>query len=132
MLEDYLEKLCKELAIATPKLNAGKNYTLKVAGETVVLRDLDPGISMHAPICEVPKKKKEELFIYLMRANLLGQGTGLTRIGLDANEKFLTLSLGLPYELNYQIFKETIEDFVNYMIYWRDEVAKFEREESVY
>ncbi len=132
MLQDYLEKLCKEFAIATPKLNQQKTYLLKFVGESIAIRDLDPGVSVHAPICEVPKKKKEELFIYLMRANLLGQGTASTRIGLDANEKFLTLSLGLPYELNYQAFRETIEDFVNYLIYWREEVAKFESEHSVY
>ncbi len=132
MLQDYLEKLCKELAIATPKLNQQKFYLLKMFGELIALKDLDPGLSMHANICEIPKKKKEELFIYLMRANLLGQGTAMNRIGMDANEKFLTLSLGLPYELNYQSFKETVEDFVNYLIYWREEVAKFERKESVY
>jgi len=40
----------------------------------------------------------------------------------------LTLSHGFPYEMNYQGFKESIEDFVNYVVYWREEVAKFERE----
>ncbi|MBU6446012.1 MAG: CesT family type III secretion system chaperone, partial [Verrucomicrobia bacterium] len=80
----------------------------------------------------VPKKKKEELFMYLMRANLLGQGTASSRIGMDPNEKFLTLSLGVPYEMNYQSFREAIEDFVNYLFYWRAKVAKFENEESIY
>lgn len=132
MLQDFLEKLCKEFATAMPKLSEQKIYHFQFAKETIALKDLEPGISMHAAICEVPKKKKEELFIYLMRANLLGQGTGANRIGLDSNEKFLTLSLGLPYELNYQTFRETIEDFINYLIYWREEVAKFESVESVY
>ena len=132
MLRDYLETFCKEIAIdMPPKSNESKSYVLKLAGESIAIRDLDPGVSMRAQICEVPKKKKEELFIYLMRANLLGQGTGANRIGLDADEKFLTLSLGLPYELNYQTFKETVEDFVNYLIYWREEVTKFENVESV-
>lgn len=132
MLREYLEKLCKELAINTPKLNEEKLFPLQIGEESITLKDLDPGVALHAQICEVPKKKREELFIYLMRANLLGQGTGSARIGLDADEKFLTLSLGLPYEMNYQIFKENVEDFVNYLIWWRDEVVKFEQEESVY
>lgn len=132
MLRDYLEKLCKELSINTPKLNEHKVYPFKLGDELVAIKDLDPGMALYAQICEAPKKKKEDLFIYLMRANLLGQGTGGTRIGLDSDEKFLTLSIGLPYELNYQIFRETIEDFVNYLIYWREEVAKFENEESVF
>lgn len=132
MLQDFLEKLCKELAIATPKLNDQKHYLLKVTDVPLAIKDLNPGIAIHAHICEAPKKKKEELFMLLMRANLLGQGTGSTRIGLDPNEKFLTLSLGLPYELNYQTFRESIEDFVNYLIYWQEVVAKFESEESIY
>jgi hypothetical protein len=40
----------------------------------------------------------------------------------------LTLSHGFPYEMNYQAFKESVEDFVNYVVYWREEVSKFERE----
>lgn len=132
MLRDHLETLCKELAIHLPKLNEQKIYPFRLGNESIAIRDLDPGIALHAPICEAPKKKKEELYIYLMRANLLGQGTGGARIGLDSDEKFLTLSLGLPYELNYQAFRETIEDFANYLLYWREEVAKLEKDESVY
>ncbi len=133
MLRDFLAQLCKELAIeATPKLNEQNFFPFRLGKEVIALKDLEPGLSMQGQICLCPEKKKEELFIFLMRANLLGQGTGGARIGLDSEEKFLTLSLGLPYEMNYQSFKETIEDFVNYLIYWREEVAKFENEESVY
>lgn len=132
MLQDFLEKLCKELGSVMPKLNEEKFYQLKIADATLALKDLNPGIAMHAHICEAPNKKKEELFMLLMRANLLGQGTGSTRIGLDASEKFLTLSLGLPYELSYQTFREAVEDFVNYSIYWQNEVAKFASEQSIY
>lgn len=133
MLRDYLAKLCKELAIeATPKLNEQKIYPFRLGNEIIALKDLEPGVAMQAQISLCPEKKKEDLFIFLMRANLLGQGTGGARIGIDSEEKFLTLSLGLPYEMNYQSFKETIEDFVNYLIYWREEVAKFENEESMY
>ncbi len=98
----------------------------------VALKDLDPGVAMQGQICVCPRARREELFIHLMRANLLGQGTGGSRIGIDPDEKFLTLSLGLPYEMNYKIFKESLEDFVNYLIYWREEIAKFEKEETVY
>lgn len=132
MLQDFLEKFCEEFAVTLPKKNPEKVYLFKFVGESLVLKDLDPGLSMQAQICEVPKKKTEELFIYLMRANLLGQGTGQSRIGIDFNEKFLTLSLGLPYEFHYQMFKETVEEFINYLIYWREDVARFESEESVY
>ncbi len=133
MLRDYLVQLCKELDIdSIPKLNEEKFFPLKLGNDALHLKDLDPGVALHAKICPAPEKKKEEIFIHLMRANLLGQGTGGTRIGMDAQEKFLTLSLGLPYEMNYQTFKETVEDFMNYLIFWRDEVTKLVNEQSVY
>ncbi len=133
MLREYLIQLCKELAIATPpKLNEQKIYPFRLGKDLLSLKDLDPGVAMQAQICPCPNKKKEDIFIYLMRANLLGQGTGNARIGLDHEEKFLTLSLGLPYEMNYQIFRDSIEEFVNYLIFWRDSVTKFENEESIY
>ena len=133
MLRVFLEDLCKELAIEpVPKLNELKIYPFHLGSEFIAIRDLEPGLGLQAQICSCPGNKKEELFIFLMRANLLGQGTGGARIGLDQEEKFLTLSLALPYEMNYQVFRETIEDFANYVIYWRKEVAKFEREQSVY
>lgn len=87
------------------------------------MTDLSPGAALRAPIQEVPKAKREDLFCLLMRANLLGQGTGENRIGLDTQEKFLTLSLGLPYELNYKTFKDKLEDFINYLVYWKEEIA---------
>ena len=129
MLRAHLEKLCKELAIdPVPKLNEQKVYLFRLGNYLIALKDLDPGVAMQAKIDPCPPKRREDLFIYLMRANLLGQGTGGARIGIDQDEKFLTLSLGLPYEMNYQIFRETVEDFVNYLIYWQGEVAKFENE----
>jgi len=132
MLREYLEKLCKELGQSIPKLNEEKMYPLQLGNNLVSIKDLEPGMALHAQMCALPTKKKEELFIYLCRANLLGQGTGGCRIGIERDEKFLTLSLGLPYEMNYQTFRETVEDFVNYLAFWREEVAKFEHEKSVY
>ena len=133
MLARFLKQLCTELEIdETPRLNEQKIYPFKIGKELVAIQDLDPGFGLQAHIGPCPKKKKEELFIFLMRANLLGQGTGGARIGMDPDGNLLTLSLGMPYEMNYQKFKETIEDFVNYLIYWRDTVAKFESEKSVY
>lgn len=132
MLQEFLEMLCSELAISPiPKVNEKKIAFFRLNdGIEVELRDLDPGVALSAKILECPQKRQEDLFIFLMRANLLGQGTGGSRIGLGLDEKTLTLSLGLPYEMNYKAFKETIEDFINYLIFWREEVAKFEQEQQ--
>lgn len=134
MIQGFLEKLCAELSITpVPKQNEKKVFLFRFGpGTDIILADLHPGIEMRALIVPCPKEKREDLFIYLMRANLLGQGTGGARIGMDENEKNLTLSLGLPYEMNYHTFKEAFEEFVNHLLYWREVVAKFEKNETVY
>ena len=62
-----------------------------------------------------------------MKANFLGQGTGDATIGLDENENFLTLSLVLPYDMNYKMFKDALEDFVNYLDYWKEELIRHKK-----
>ena len=132
MVQEFLEKLCAELSIDTvPKLN--EDNIFRFAPDIhVAITDLGPGVGMQSVISGCPISKREDLFIYLMKANLLGQGTGNARIGLDRNDKNLTLSRGLPYEINYQIFKEAFEEFVNHLIYWRNAIAKFENEKPMY
>jgi hypothetical protein len=132
MLEHFIQKITNELEISKPKSVDGKSYELRINQDvSIQLSDLKPGISMYALIRECPERKKEDLFIWLSKANMLGQGTGGARIGLEENEKYLTLLHELPYEVDYKLFKELIEDFVNYLIYWREELAKFEKEESI-
>jgi len=127
MLEEFLKRLCDELALP-PISKEKQTFLFLFAGEKVSIKDLKPGMSLQALIAPCTHKKREELFIELMRGNLLGQKTGAARIGLESDEKTLTLSLGLPYELSYQAFRETIEDFINYLIYWREEIEKLNNE----
>ena len=130
MLKDRIKHLTEELDIDMPQGDKeNRTFSMILNPQTTIeMRDLSPGFSLKAPIGPCPTKKREELFIYLMRANFLGQGTGGARIGLDADEKLLTLSYGFSYEVNDAAFKESVEDFVNYLNYWKDAIATFERE----
>lgn len=132
MLEKLLKTLCNELSLPVPVRNKEKYYLFRLS-DTISAKcvDLEPGIAFSCDICECPKKNREDFFIWLMRANLLGQGTGGCRIGLDKDEKVLTLGLGMPYEIDYSVFRDRFEDFVNYVIYWREEIAKFEKQGRV-
>ena len=105
MLKDFVAQLCVEMEIdPVPKINELKFIPLRFSeGLELEIRDLDPGISLHAKICPCPSKRLEELFLRLMRANYLGQETAQNRIGLSADEKFLPMSLGVPYEITYRI-----------------------------
>lgn len=123
MLERLVDQLVKELSLGSvPPEDELKMRHLKVGQLMISLKELDPGVYFFSKIAPVPPQKKEELFMYLMKANFLGQGTGEGVIGLTEDESFLTLSLALPYELSYLVFKEALEEFANFVDYWRREV----------
>lgn len=125
MLEKLLNELCKELNLSHPIKNKEQEYLVQISNEIeITLKNLDPGVLFFGRLGILQKEKREDLFIYLMRANLIGQGTKGAAIGLDKEEKFLTLSYALTYEVNYPSFKQEVEDFVNYLVYWREEIAK--------
>ena len=60
-----------------------------------------------------------------MKANLLGQGTGGAAIGIDSSEKFFILTHTFPFEINYKTFHESLEDFLNYIDFWKEEITSF-------
>ncbi|NGX48555.1 MAG: hypothetical protein K940chlam5_00143 [Candidatus Anoxychlamydiales bacterium] len=122
-MHEHIKKIVKVLEIELPKLEKDKSFIIEITKEIEVkIFDLDPGFYFLTNIANCPNEKKEDLFIYLMRANLLGQGTGRSRIGMDMEEKFLTLSYLIDYEVNYIEFKEKLEDFVNYINFWKKEI----------
>ncbi|NGX51532.1 MAG: hypothetical protein K1060chlam2_01401 [Chlamydiae bacterium] len=124
-LDRLLETLAEELKLdAIPQMDKSGSFKLKIHALTPIsVRELEPGLFLSAKIMELPKEgNKESLYIYLMKANLVGQGTGGAAIGIDSSEKYLTLSQTLPFEVNYKLFHETLEDFLNYIDYWKEEV----------
>jgi len=127
MIDDLLEKLCKDIkskeAISQTK---DKVFIFSFTDDIqIIMKENEGFIDMQSKIATCPELKLEDLFIYLMKANLFLQGTGKNVIGLDKLEKSLTLSANLAYEIKYKNFKEHIEDFINYLIYWRKEIDHY-------
>jgi hypothetical protein len=135
LLEIFLKTLTEELELEEiPEKQSDKTCLLQLNSQlSLSLKELDPGVSFFGRIGPCPLIKREELFILLMKANFLGQGTGGSTIALDENENFLTLSFVLPYEINYKMFKDALEDFVNYLDYWKEELIRHKKmaEESI-
>ncbi|MBS0585509.1 MAG: type III secretion system chaperone [Verrucomicrobia bacterium] len=130
MLDTILFDLEKHLQIKPVKgVDEMKAYTLLEIGDEaqVWVKELDKGLFLQSKIAPLfTPKDREAFYIYIMKANFLGQGTGGATIGIDPDEKFLTLSLVIPYEVNYKLFKDRLEDFVNYLAYWRKEFKNHE------
>ena len=60
-----------------------------------------------------------------MEANLFGQGTGGGVLGISPERQIFIFSKKILQDLNYQEFKEKIEEFVNYVEFWRLEIATY-------
>lgn len=127
MLELLLRQLSEEFSLGVPPERSKENtYPLTLSPRMQIdIQPLDPGLAFSAPLEPLQDSKREELFIYLMRANFLGQGTGEGVISLDPDEKLLTLSLVVPYDVDYKTFKSDLENFANYVDFWRQELAYF-------
>jgi hypothetical protein len=120
MLKEHLPKLCEDLKQEKlPQLDEKEFYHFKLETFDVAMKDVEPGYFLLADIAPLPEKKKEEMLLEVMKANFLGQGTGGATIGLKEDETSLTLSWHLAYEMNYKTFKDILEQFINYLEYWK-------------
>jgi len=126
-IENLLKSLVNEFKLdAIPEQNKDGIYQLNLPPDyRVNITSLEPGFFISSLLCPLPKEQKETLLIYLMKANLIGQGTGGGAIGVDPTEKHLTLSYHRPFYLSYRDFRETLEDFLNYLTYWQKEIPLF-------
>lgn len=133
MLEEYMKRLVDEHGFSVAKDE--ETYQVEINDDiSVTITDLDPGAVFFSKLTPLLKDHREELFTYLMRANLLGKGTFDSVVGLDSDEKFLTLSRSMAYEIDYPTFKEVLEVFANSLQMLREEVAKKyeEAKQSIY
>ena len=128
MLEQHITQLTEDIQLPSPGSKDPDGYFhLTFSDDLIIsLKDLSPGFCITGRIAPIPTARKEETLIYVMKANFLEQGTGEQVIGIDSEEKFLTLSRTIAYEVNYIKFKEIVEDFVNYLSSWKDELKKMQ------
>ena len=128
MLEYIFIELEKHLGLKATKVEKGHlgSYLIKIGSDIDVwIKELNSGLTFKSVIAPLEGDGElETLFTYLMKANFIGQGTGGGIIALDPDEKFLTLSLIIPYEVNYRIFRDRLEDFLNYLEFWQSELKR--------
>ena len=126
MLEKHISQLFEEMNLGQiPAFEKEGTAQIVLGTYPIQILKLDTGAHFSAAIAPLPIKDQEELLLKIMAANFLGQGTGGGVLGLKEDESSLTLSLSLPYEMNYKAFKDAIEEFVNYIEYWKTEVAQY-------
>jgi hypothetical protein len=127
MIDNYLSQLYSELGLGSlPPFEKDGSLQVSINSFSIEVMKLDTGAHLSALVAPTPTKEREEFLLKLMKANFLGQGTGGGVLGMKEDESFLTLSLSLPYEMNYRAFKDAVEEFVNFLDYWKTETARHE------
>lgn len=130
MLSALIQELGKEWELEQPIPHEVPGvYTIPLdegVSLTVTSANLPQGgIVLSCSIAEVRKGKEESLFTHALLANLFGQGTKQAVLGLNNSGNILTLSRFIDYDVNFQEFRDIMEDFINTIDFWREEVLKY-------
>lgn len=91
-------------------------------GINVMITPTPNGFSLFSELIELPKENEEDVYYQSLIANLFGQGTNGSLLGLNEQGNLLTLSRVVDYNISYQDFKEIIEDFINSIDFWKEEI----------
>lgn len=123
MLDELIHNLLKDIGLEKEPVKLGPmSYQIDLGVDlSITIKANDPGYYMQIAIDRITDYEAEILFITLMEANLFGQGTGGGILGISLENNLLMYSRKILQDLNYQDFKEKIEEFLNYSEFWRVE-----------
>jgi hypothetical protein len=124
MLEAHLKQLSTQFSFP---VNFEKNeegyYQLMLDSSTAIsIKELPKGFTCKSTVSALPQGEQEDLLALLMRANYLGQGTKGGILALNETAQTITFFSSLMHEYNFSEFKEKIEEFVNYLNYWKTRI----------
>lgn len=124
MLQNFIPRLIHELELDENALSSGVPgiYSLPLEeGISINMTDIPNGYILKSNIAPFPKTKEEIFVVQAMLGNLFGQGTKGSVLGLNSDGTMLTLTLVVDYPVEYKDFKESLEDFINTVDFWREE-----------
>lgn len=126
-IEQYLIKLQNDIGMANLYEKKEKGlFFLPFGKRNILLLTGGRAFMLNAAIGMLPKEEHrvESFCLYLLFANFLGQGTGHSAIGLMPDQATLSLTMKITRDIDYEDFKNTLEEFVNYFDYWKDEIEQ--------
>lgn len=123
-LETLMKELAQEMELdeSLAKASAG-TFTIPLEEDLKIkLNTISEGFLLTSQIIACPTTNREAFFTRMLLANLFGQGTRGSVLGTSEEGNLLTLSRIVDYNVDYKSFREIIEDFINTVDFWREEV----------
>lgn len=124
ILGSLIEQLVKDLELGTPLTTEVPGvYSFPLdQGLSVIISEIPRGFSLKCSVCPLPLQTNEEYILtQAMLANLFGQGTRGSILGLSPEGSILTLTQVIDYTVDYKEFRDILEDFINSVDFWREE-----------
>lgn len=127
MLEPFIKQFSQEMELeGSLATQVAGVFALPLEDNvSVTITDRPPGFSLSCALAPMPGKNEEACLTRVMLGNLFGQGTKGAVLGLNSEGNMLTLSQTIDYTINYKDFRDVLEDFVNSVDFWREEVQKY-------
>ena len=124
MLEECIVKLQKDLELKEPLGSAEEGgYALLLDDMKIIISEAEAGFQLMANLGELPSEAQEHFFTKMLRGNLFGQATNKAALGLDENGALILLRAYRPQKCSYREFKEYLEDYINTIDFWKQEIA---------
>lgn len=128
-LDVLMHNLAKELEIPEGDVKTTISGVYKIPLDpnfNVTVSSADQVILIQCPVAPYPKNhQREEAFLTeIMVANLLGQGTHGSVLGLTPNGDALTLTREIPNFVEYKFFINILEDFFNVADFWHSKALE--------
>lgn len=121
MLEPFMQSIAQELELPELSPTGKGEYTIPFEDYAIIIAPIQDGFSLFCNVILFPKENREKFLMHAMHANLFGQGTNGAVVGLSEDGNLLTLSKVVDYNVDYKEFRDTLEDFLNAIDYWREE-----------
>ena len=122
MLDEFIPKLNKELELKGFGAPGQESYGLLLDDTNITISGASSGIQFIANLGDLPSEEPELFFVKMLRGNLFGQATAEAFLGLDNTSNKIILTYYYPYKLDYRNFKEKLEDFINSIDFWKQEM----------
>ncbi len=126
-LAQLMEMFAKEIGLEKPfQQNEQGAYIFPMEADlSFTIADLNPVIGLTCSVAACPKTGLEAFYSQMLLANLFGQGTEGAVLGLSDDGNTLTLSKEIEYNIDFEQFKEVLEDFMNAIDFWRNEALTY-------